>query len=206
LHEGDVSEADKKEYLEIIISESKRLAVLSTNVLNLSKYESTTILTEKTNYRLDEQIRKAILILEPKWTEKNIEIDVELDEITFDGNESLLQQVWINLIDNAVKFSHYGGVIGIYLKNTVTTIDVSISDNGIGMDDSTRNHVFDKFYKADKSGTGLGYGLGLAIVKRIVNLSGGKIEVNSTPNKGSTFTVTLPATKTSRQSAKKVRF
>ena len=192
LHEGGISKAEQKEYLEIIISESKRLAALSTNVLNLSKFETTTILTEKTIYRLDEQIRKAVLLLEPKWSEKNIEIDIDLDEAVFDGNKDLLQQVWINLLDNAIKFSHRGDVIGIYLKDMGDVIEVSIQDNGIGMDNISTNHAFDKFYQADKSRTGTSHGLGLSIVKRIVELSGGSIKVSSELNEGSVFIIILP--------------
>ncbi|WP_440376247.1 histidine kinase dimerization/phospho-acceptor domain-containing protein, partial [Neisseria sp. P0014.S008] len=85
LKENNLTEEERQEYLDIIITESERLAALSTNVLILSKYENLEIITEKTPFRLDEQIRKTIVLMEPKWSAKDIVIDVELDEVTYHG-------------------------------------------------------------------------------------------------------------------------
>jgi len=191
LREGNLSEAEQREYLEIIIAESERLANLSTSILNLSKYEAIEIVSSKAPYQLDEQIRQAVVILEPKWSAKDIEIDITLDEITFCGDENLLQQIWLNLLDNAVKFTPMGGTITIGLSEQNGTVKFAISDTGVGMDDNTRAHIFDKFYQGDKSRTHAGNGLGLSIVGRIVELCGGSNEVESEQGKGSVFTVTL---------------
>jgi len=192
LKEGGLSESEQQEYLGIIIDESERLSKLSTNVLNLSKYENTNIITEKVPFRLDEQIRKVVVLTEPKWSKKNIDINIDFNEVVFNGDENLLQQIWINLLDNAVKFSEQYGTIEMRLTDMNGKVCFSIQDNGEGMDEATRNHIFDKFYQGDKSRNQFGNGLGLPIVKRIVDLCGGTIDIESESGKGSTFTVTLP--------------
>jgi len=192
LKDGGLSGEEKREYLEIIITESERLAELATNILNLSKYESTDIITDKSPFRIDEQIRRAIAITEPKWSAKNIGVNIGMDEIVFYGNENLTQQIWINLLENAVKFSRQDGNIGISLMDGGATIYFSIQDDGIGMDAETKKHIFDKFYQGDKSHKNTGNGLGLTIVDRIVGLCGGTIKVESDLGKGSVFTIQLP--------------
>jgi len=192
LKDGQLSDAEKQEYLEIIITESERLAQLSTNILNLSKFEAIDIVTDKAPFRLDEQLRRAIAITEPKWSAKNLNVNIGMDEITFIGNENLTQQIWINLLENAIKFSKQDGNIGISLMDGGQSFYFSIQDDGIGMDAETKNHVFDKFYQGDRSHKNMGNGLGLTIVKRIVELCGGTIEVESDLGKGCVFTITLP--------------
>lgn len=192
LKEGSLSEEEKHEYLDIIITESERLTELSTNILNLSQYENIEIVTDKNQFRLDEQIRRVIVLMEPKWSAKAIDFDVELDEINLVGNEDLLQQIWINLLDNAVKFSYQSGLISITLANAPDGIRFSIHDDGPGMNAQTKAHMFDKFYQGDTSHSKSGYGLGLTMVKRITELCGGSIEVHSEVGHGSTFIVSLP--------------
>lgn len=192
LKEGDLTEEEKQEYLDIIIAESERLADLSTNVLNLSKYESIEIITDKVSFRLDEQIRRAVVLMEPKWSMKNIDMSIELEDITFLGNEDLTQQIWINLLDNAIKFSPNGGKVSIHLLRWNQGIRFTIQDSGSGMDEQTKSHIFDKFFQGDSSHKTTGNGLGLALVRRIIKLSGGGITVQSSPGDGSKFTVFLP--------------
>jgi signal transduction histidine kinase len=192
LKEGNLSDEEKNEYLEIIITESERLAELSTSVLNLSKYEAIEIITEKAPFRIDEQIRRATLMTEPKWAAKDININIDLSEIVFNGNENLTQQIWINLLDNAIKFTTNGGNIDIGLADSADSICFTIRDDGVGMAEDTRLRIFDKFYQGDKSHTKSGNGLGLAMVKRIVELYSGTINVDSELGNGSVFTVHLP--------------
>lgn len=192
LKDENLSEETKQEYLDIIIGESERLASLSTNVLNLSKYDNIEIIADQADFRLDEQIRRAIVMLEPKWVAKGISVNVDLEEIVFNGQEDLTQQIWLNLLDNAIKFSHKGGNIDVKLSEDKGTIYFSIQDDGIGMDGQTLERVFDKFYQGDASRAKAGNGLGLTIAKRITNLCGGSIEAKSEPGKGSTFMVSLP--------------
>ena len=192
LSEGGLTENEQREYLDIIIAESKRLAYLSTNVLNLTKVENLEIVTEIATFQLDEQVRKAVLQLEAGWVSKNITVDIETDDIEYTGSPDLTQQILLNLIDNAIKFSHEGGVITIRLSDRDDTFLLSIKDNGIGMDDQTLSQIFDKFYQGDSSRAKEGNGLGLSIVKRIVDLCGGTIKATSTQNKGSEFVISLP--------------
>jgi len=187
-----LSDDEKSEYIDIILVESKRLAELSTNILSLSKYEHIEIVSKKDDFQLDEQIRHTVALLEPKWSARNITITAELDEVTFHGNQDLTQQIWLNLLDNAIKFSHIDGAIHIKLCQQNGEICCAIEDNGIGMDAKTTAHVFDKFYQGDASRKSAGNGLGLAIVQRIVQLCGDRVEVQSEPQKGSVFSVFLP--------------
>lgn len=192
LKENNLSEEEREEFLTIIITESERLAALSTNVLMLSKYENLEIIVDKKLYRLDEQLRKAIVLLEPKWSEKEISVNVELDKVIYCGNEDLTQQIWLNLLENAIKFSYQGGLINVSLEKEKEGIRFIIQDDGPGMDDQIRHRIFDKFYQGDSSHSKVGNGLGLPLVKRIVELCGGEITVRSELGKGSIFTVGLP--------------
>ena len=192
LIDDELSDEERLDYLKIIRKESERLAELSNNVLALSKYEAIEIITEKAPFRIDEQIRRAIVITEPKWSAKSIEMNIEMDEIVFNSNENFTQQIWLNLLDNAIKFSKANGNIDIRLSDLGESICFTIHDDGIGMDDGTMLHIFDKFYQGDESHNEAGNGLGLTLVRRIVELCEGAVEVESSPGKGSVFTVLLP--------------
>lgn len=182
---------EQKEYVEKIVFNTQRLSSLTGSILLLSKLENQSIVSNKTQFDLDEQIRKSILSLEARWEEKNIEFDIEMDDTDFVGNESLLHYIWDNLISNAIKFSENGGLIKISLKNYSDRIVFTISDEGIGIDESIKKHIFDKFYQADSSHKQEGNGLGLALVKKIIDLENGEITVKNNDNKGCTFTVVL---------------
>ncbi|HBR29564.1 MAG TPA: two-component sensor histidine kinase, partial [Firmicutes bacterium] len=181
-----------QEYLEIIAVESSRLATLATNVLNLSKVENQTILTDQKVYDLSEQIRGAILLLAPKWEEKQLEMAIELPDCSYYGNKDLLGEVWINLLDNAIKFSTVGGKLGVSVFDLGTKLAITISDTGLGMDQETKQQIFNKFYQGDTSRATAGNGVGLAIVDKVVALHGGTITVKSAVGSGSRFEVLLP--------------
>jgi len=191
LKENPLSEEERQEYLDIIIKESERLATLSTNVLTLAKYENLEILMDKNPFRLDEQIRRTIILMEPKWSIKNITINLKLDEVVYSGNEDVIQQIWINLLDNAIKFSHTDGLIEVTLTIFDEEIHFSIQDHGVGMDEHTKTHLFDKFFQGDSSHAKKGYGLGLPLVKRIIELCSGDIIVQSEQGRGSKLTIVL---------------
>ena len=192
LERDDLTDAQRREYLDIIISESDRLANMSSNVLLLSKLENQTIVTDKTVYRLDEQLRRCILLLEKQWTEKALELDLDLEEIDFLGNEEMVQHVWVNLIGNAIKFSPQGGPLSIQLCREGRDAVASVRDAGPGMDEASQARIFEKFYQGDTAHAAEGNGLGLSLAKRIVELCGGALSVESAPGRGSTFTVRLP--------------
>lgn len=181
-----------QEYLDIIIEESRRLSELSTTVLNLSKVESLTLLTDKTAYSLSEQIRESILLLESKWSEKQIGFDIDMEEVIIQANEPLLKQVWMNLLDNAVKFSPGLSRIAITLRTENGNAVFTVTDRGPGMDDHIQKYIFDKFYQGDTSHHMEGNGLGLPLVKRILELHRGEVSVKSRAGEGSVFTVRIP--------------
>ncbi len=189
---GHLPEEEKNEYLDIIISESRRLSELSSQVLNLSKVESLTLLTDLTSFNAGEQIREAILQLEQKWNRRNISFDLEIENVKIKGNQSLLKEVWVNLIDNAVKFSPENSVISIHAYSNGEHMVFVIEDRGEGMDETTCGKIFDKFYQGDASHATEGNGLGLPLVKKIVELHRGSIKVKSQPGRGSIFVVMLP--------------
>lgn len=173
------SDLERNEYIDIIIEETKRLSALSGNILLLNRIENENITSVKNSFRLDEQIRHVILLSENKWSTKNIDLNIDLDEIMYTGNEQLLFQVWLNLFENAIKFSNPDEAIEISLKKTEDKIVFSILDYGKGMTDEQQKRMFEKFYTGDKSRNMEGNGLGLSIAKRIVDMHGGTIEVKS---------------------------
>ena len=192
LEREDLTEEQRKEYLDIIVSESDRLANMASNVLLLSKLENQTIVTDREDYRLDEQLRRCVLLLEKQWSEKDLELDLELEEVVYRGNEEMMNHVWVNLLNNAVKFSPAGGTLRVRLRREGNEAVCTVGDEGPGMDGDTRRRIFEKFYQGDTAHATEGNGLGLSLVKRIVDLCGGSIEVDSAPGRGSAFTVRLP--------------
>lgn len=194
LKDENLTQEEREEYANIIIEEAKRLENLTGKILKLSKLNNQEIITNKQEIEVAEQIRKAISLLEPKWSKKDIKINVSLEEKIFLGDEDLIFQVWVNIIDNAIKFSNEGGSIDIKVYEKDGNINVEIKDRGIGMKEEELEKVYDRFYQIDRSHSKEGSGLGLAIVKRIVELSEGKIEIKSKENKGTTVIVKLPVT------------
>lgn len=191
LGDENITKEERDEYLEIIIAESDRLSSLSSNMLSISRLENQAALTDIEEFSLDEQLRRVILTMEPQWSAKNIDLDIELEPVEIMGNEELLCQAWMNIIGNAVKFTPDGGKIGISLEWKNGCAVVRVSDSGCGMDEEQQKRIFEKFYQCDKSHSGSGNGLGLPLAKRIIEMSDGEIEVESEQGKGSVFTVTL---------------
>ena len=192
LERDDLDAERRREYVRIIAEEADRLSKLSIHVLELSKLENQQIVTDKTQFFLDEQLRQSILLLESEWAAKEIEIVPELEEVSFFGNEELLSHIWNNLISNAVKFTPNGGTVTIRLSASDSTVQVEITDTGIGMSEETLSHIFEKFYQGDPSHHKNGHGIGLTMARRAATLSGGSITVHSTPHQGSSFVVSLP--------------
>ena len=188
----DLTREEREEYLDIIINESERLTELATNVLHLSRVENQTIIASKTSFNVSEQIRRIIVLLESRWVAKNIEITFDCDEIYLSGNEELLSQVWINLLDNAIKFSPDNSTIEIGMKKRQDIVTIYFQDQGRGMSEEEKVHIFDKFYQGDLSHATKGNGLGLTLAKRILELHEGSIKVAQTSSAGSTFEITLP--------------
>ena len=179
-------------YVEKILLNTRRLNELVGNILLLSRVDHQAINGNRTCYRLDEQIRQAIVLLEPKWDAKALELDVELDELACIGNESLLLHVWVNLIDNAIKFNPQGGLLRLRLHRENDFAVFTVDDRGPGISKEDQLHIFDKFYQADSSRRMEGHGLGLALVKRVLDICGGSVRTENLPETGCRFTVQLP--------------
>lgn len=194
LRSGNLTEQQREEYLQFIAEESERLSNLSSSVLLIAKYENQNLVTEQGSYDLDEQIRTCILRLESQWSAKNILFDLDLPRLPCRNNMEMMDHVWLNLIGNAVKFSHDGGTIHIRGKNEKNHITVWIRDEGIGIRPEHIPHIFDKFYQEDTAHASAGNGLGLSLVHRIMELSGGEIQVESQEGQGTTFCIRLPRT------------
>ena len=191
LKDDKTTEEEKTEYLDIIIEETDRLANLSNNIQKLSRLENKDIVKLEDKIILDEQIRKCILMFNQKLDEKNINITMDEKNLKVISNEELLQQVWINLINNAIKYTPENGQIEVKLEEEEKYVIVEIKDSGIGIDEKKQKRIFEKFYQVDSSHATEGNGLGLAIVKKIVELHGGTISVESKVGEGSSFKVKL---------------
>ena len=192
LQRPDVPEEKKREYVDVIVQESRRLSALSSNILMLSHYENQDAVTGREEYSLDEQLRLCVLAMQDAWSAKNLEIEADLQPLTIRANADMLAQVWNNLLSNAVKFTPEGGRLTLRCFREAGRTVVVVSDTGVGMTEETMRHIFDKFYQGDTSHKLAGNGLGLPIVKRIVDLCGGEIQVTSTPGRGTQFRVSLP--------------
>ena len=192
LQDSQLTDEQKNAYIDKIIFNTRRLSDLVGNILLLSKVNNQTISLKASTFRLDEQVRQSILALESKWEKKEIEFDIDLDEIEYTGYENLLSHVWLNLIDNAVKFSPQNGQIRIRLKQLAGSVTFSIWDNGLPIPEADIDRIFNKFYQGDNSHASEGNGLGLALVRKIVAAAHGTINVTSSEDAGTEFVVALP--------------
>lgn len=121
-----------------------------------------------------------------------VQFDADLEDAAYtQAAPGLLELVWTNLLSNAVKFTPQGGSITLRQTRANGKLYVSVTDTGCGMDEKTIKHIYDKFYQGDTSHSTEGNGLGMALVKRILELTGAEMQIESTPGKGSTFTVVL---------------
>ena len=192
LLQGDELSQEQEGYVEKILFNTQRLSGLVGNILLLSRLENQNIPMKKTKYRLDEQIRQAFLSLEDKWTEKGIGFQVEMEEVRYVGNEGLFMHIWMNLLDNAIKFSPQNGTITMFLRHENDSVQFILEDEGPGIADDAKARIFDKFYQVDGSHKAEGNGLGLALVKRIVDIAGGTIKAENREYGGCRFVVELP--------------
>lgn len=194
LRQNDMPPEMRDHYLQIIATESDRMSRLSDNLMRLTSLEAKQPVLRIRKFRLDRQIRQSVLSCEPIWEAKKLTMDVELDETTLEADEELLSQVWGNLLHNSIKFTPEGGTIAVRLRVVGDYAEASVADSGIGISEADLPHLFERFFKVDKSRNRQagGSGLGLSIVKKIVDLHGGSIEAASRPEEGTTFTVKLP--------------
>ncbi|HIU25983.1 MAG TPA: HAMP domain-containing histidine kinase [Candidatus Copromorpha excrementigallinarum] len=188
---GNLTEEQKQEALTVIEEESLRLSYMASSVLDLTKVENRTILTDVSRFNLSEQLRSSVLLFIDNWTQKNLTMELEFDEHMITANEELLKQLWLNLLDNAIKFSRERGTVSITIQEGESEITVAISDYGEEIPPESLSRIFNKFYQSDESHSSKGSGIGLTIAKKVVDLHNGTILAESGRGK-TTFTVTLP--------------
>lgn len=198
LKNENLTEELRKKYADIIVFHSKRLSTLSKNMLQLTVLEGEDVKLDLSEFSLIEQLNRVIETQDNLALSKNIEIEFDhpKSDIIIIGDESRLEQVWINLVNNAIKYTNENGVVTVSVKRTSKDVEVSIEDTGVGMSKEAISHIFERFYRQDKSRSVEGNGLGLSIVKRIVDLHHGVIDVKSREDSGSQFIVSLPQEKT----------
>ena len=195
---GELAE-EQRQSLKIIIDESERLTRLINDVLDLAKLE-----TGKIKYKVedidvveiaDHCLQTVMMIA----MEKQIKLLLKKGDNVpiIKANRDLLRQVFLNLLNNAIKFTDKNGKVSISVGGIKDSVKISVKDNGCGIPDEEMARLFDKFYQVDSSMTRKhgGTGLGLPIVKHIINLHKGTIKVNSERNKGTEFIFTLPITR-----------
>lgn len=192
LQSPNLSEEEKLDYSSLLINSSKQLSKLVDNILKLSKLETQEVMQDKIDFRLDEQIRKTVLLFEKDWVEKEIMFDLDLPILEYHGNPDIIRQIWTNIIGNAIKYSNNGSNISVTIKQSTNFVNVCVTDEGIGMDSTTKKHLFEKFYQGDTTRKSEGNGLGLAIVNRIVKLLSGEILIESELDVGTKIIVSLP--------------
>jgi signal transduction histidine kinase len=193
LRKPDLSEKQRGEYADTIISASSHLNTLVTNILKLSKLETQEFRQDKREYDLCAQLAECALRFEEQWEEKQITFTAEMDDkCLICADSELTSIVWSNLLSNAVKFTERGGAVTLTQTSEPASVTVTVTDTGCGIDGRIIERIFDKFYQGDTSHSREGNGLGLALTKRVVEILGGQIKVNSEIGKGSSFSVTLP--------------
>lgn len=191
LEAGNLTEEQRMQYAHAIREESMRLSSMASNILNLTKVENQTILTDLARFNLSEQVRSALLLLEDQWDGKKIDLQLDFDEYVIEANEELLKQVWINLVDNAVKFTPRCGTVEIAIVDEGDSLCVKVGNTGSEIPREKQEKIFARFYQADESHATQGNGIGLAVVKRIVELHHGSVSVTSA-NGMTAFYVRLP--------------
>ena len=191
LSDRTLTDTEREEHRAAILTATRNLSSLVTDILKLNRLENQEIYPEKQTFSLDEQLRRCVVACAGRWEAKELEPDIDLEDVEIQGDEGLLELVWNNLLSNAIKFSDPGGVLGVSLRRENDSVYITVQDTGCGMDEATQKRVFEKFYQGDSSHAAQGNGLGLALVKRVLDIVGGSITVKSEPGKGSAFTVTL---------------
>ncbi|MEH7495556.1 HAMP domain-containing sensor histidine kinase [Neobacillus niacini] len=192
LQKEELSQETRKEYTNTIITASKKLTSLVTNILKLNKLENQEIRASAKAYDLCRQLSECALSFEELWEEKNITFKADIeDRAIICADESMVEIVWNNLLSNAIKFTEPGGTIKLKQTTDSDMVTVMVEDSGCGMSEETVKHIFDKFYQGDTSHSQEGNGLGLALTKRVIELAGGSIMVKSKLGIGTTVTVKI---------------
>ena len=194
LKNENLTDEQRQKYADIILFNSNRLSHLSKNMLQLTLLDGEDTSLDKSEFPLIEQLNRVIEMEDNAALSKDIEIEFihPKKEFIIEADKSRMEQVWINLLSNAIKYTNEHGVVTVEVRRTPTELQVRFEDTGVGMSQDAISHIFERFYRQDKSRTIEGNGLGLSIVKRIIDLHHYKIDVESQEDVGSVFTVYIP--------------
>lgn len=192
LENEKLTKEERKQYLNSLKHATKKLSDLVTNILRLNKLENQKLIPEIKRFNISELIINKIIQYESIIEEKNIELDVNIQEdLYINSEESYIEIIVNNLLTNAIKFTNEKGTISVSLQKNKNEYEIKVKDTGIGMNAETGKHIFDKFYQGDTSHHKEGNGLGLSLVKKVIDIIGGSISVESEINKGTTFIVLI---------------
>lgn len=200
VHKRNLPREEQEKYLEIILEESTRLSVLIKDLFDLAKFDQNTFVIQKKQIDLGEFLSKMEQKLSPAFIEKKMGLQVTCPPHLFLMADPIrLEQIFLNLLDNAKKYSQQGTKTDLIVKKKGPNIHIILTDNGKGIPETDLPHIFDRFYRVDKSRTRAlgGSGLGLAIVKELVHAHGGTITVHSKENVGTEFEIVLKGDKES---------
>lgn len=194
LKADDLPDADRLAFTAIIDQEAKRLSSLTRQLLLLTSLDQGAYPMKAEEFALDEQLKGAVRKYRWRLEEEDINLSYHLAPTRFRGDAELLENVWENLLTNAIKYNKPGGSIEIGLRSDEESVQVSFKDTGVGISEEALGQLFDRFYRGDAARNTDGTGLGLSIVHQVVTLHHGKIDVKSKPGDGSEFIITLPLT------------
>ncbi|MFQ5848610.1 MAG: sensor histidine kinase [Candidatus Methylomirabilales bacterium] len=192
---GDHNFDAYREMAGAVIEESDRLVAMINTMLEIAQTDSGIADFSKTPVDVGKLIKDARELFRPVAEDKGIhlQVDVPVEHLTVLGDTARLQRVVANLLDNAIKYSSAGGNVLMSTKATAPGVAIEVVDVGVGITDGELPHIFERFYRGDRSRSTPGSGLGLSLARAIVRAHGGDITATSSPGKGSTFTVLLPA-------------
>lgn len=173
---------EMKDYAQIISKQSQGLSLLSQNILELSLLENEQVVRKDDHYDIARQLREIIQVMQPKWEEKNIDLDLELEDLDIQGNEKFSYMMFRNLIDNAIKYAYDHSTITIKCYKKDNKIITKIANKGDLIDKNDIHKIFDLFYRSEKSKASYGHGVGLSIVKKIVDKLAYEIDVKTEGN------------------------
>ena len=182
--------------VDIIYRQSERLSELVEDLLELSRIDAKQIQLAQVPVNLSEAAMRAKETIKPKAEAKQVSLSLTIpSQLTAIADARAVEQVLLNLLDNAVKYTSSGGTVRVTGKEKSSGVEVSVSDSGAGIEARHLSRIFERFYRVDKGRSRElgGTGLGLSIVKNLVNLMNGEVHVESTPGVGSTFSLELPA-------------
>ena len=194
LLDDKLTEDSRKSYANVIQAETERLSSLTKQLLLLTSLDQLSSPLKKKTFDLDMQLKETVRKYRWLLEEKEMTLEMDIEEVRFTGDPAFLEKVWENLLSNALKYTEIGGAIEVVLTEQPDHVTVLIQDNGIGIEEEGLERIFDRFYRADDSRTQEtgGTGLGLSIVRQVVKLHGGTIDAVSHKGQGTTFTVVFP--------------